>query len=353
MGKEEQNIMAVRMKDIAQELGVSVVTVSKALRSHSDISLETRTRILRKAKELNYRPDLGARALVTGRTAMMGLVVPSLVHPFFSYLARGLSGTLRKRGYTLVISSSEEDGKIERQHIEQLMARRVDALLVASIQRSTEIFRRVEKSGIPYILIDRSFDGLAANFVGVNDEQVGIIATEHLLEAGRKTIAHIGHAGMSSTLGRHHGYQKALARHGADPGPAYIVNRIESDPTSEAAGFRAARKLLKLKPRPDGIFSYNDSVAIGAMKAIIDTGLRVPEDVALVGCGNYHFDDFLRVSLTSVDQQNMLLGQRAAALAISLVESKRLVASTTILLEPKLVVRQSSAKVPRGARGAR
>ncbi len=336
--------MAVRLKDIARELGVSTITVSKALRSRPDISLETRARVLEKVKEMNYRPNLAARALVTGRTSMIGLVAPSLVHPFFSYLARGLQGVLRKSGYTLVMSSSEEDVKLERQAIEQLIARRVDALLVASIQHGPEIFRRVEESGIPYILIDRGMAGLEANFVGVNDEQVGRIATEHLLQAGCRTIAHIGRTGVSSTLGRQEGYKQALARHRLGGGPAYIVRRKAADATSEAAGFRAARELLALTPRPDGIFCYNDAAAIGAMKAIMDSGLRVPEDVALVGCGNYHFDDFLRVPLTSVDQQNVQIGERAGRLALRLVKAKKALPPKTILLEPKLVVRRSSMR---------
>ena len=124
--------MAVRMKDIAKDLGVSVVTVSKVLRNHSDISPATRMRVRKRMEELNYRPNLAARALVTGRTSIIGLIVPDLVHPFFGQVARGLSRVLRKKGYSLVISSSEEDPELERQEIEQLLARRVDALIIAS-----------------------------------------------------------------------------------------------------------------------------------------------------------------------------------------------------------------------------
>ena len=127
--------MPVRMKDIARDLGVSVVTVSKVLRNHSDIGEETRERVLKRMKELNYRPNLAARALVTGHSLTMGLVVPDLVHPFFAEVAKGISRTLRKKGYSLLISSSEEDAELEQQEIEQLLARRVDALVVASAQR--------------------------------------------------------------------------------------------------------------------------------------------------------------------------------------------------------------------------
>src|SRR5215469_14811929 len=204
--------MAVRLKDIARDLGVSVITVSKALRDHSDISEETKARVLRRCKELNYRPNLAARALVTGRTNLLGFVVPDLLHSFFSEIVRGVSAALRNTGYTLLTTSSEQDPKMERQAVEQLIARRVDVLLVASTQWTVEMFRRVEEAGIPYILIDRSFAGLAAHFVGVNDEEVGALATRHLAEVGSKRIAHIGGAEISSVVGRMEGYKRALAK---------------------------------------------------------------------------------------------------------------------------------------------
>ena len=336
--------MTVRMKDIARDLGVSVITVSKALRNHSDISAETRARVLKRVKELDYRPNLAARALVTGRTHMMGLVVPELVHTFFSEIARGLAGALRNSGYTLVISSSEQDPELERQAVEQLVARRVDALLVASAQWTVESFRRVEEAGIPYVLVDRSFSGLAANFVGVNDEQVGRIATEHLIEVGCRRIAHISAPWLSPVLGRLEGYKKALAHHGLPIRPDYVLNTKKVSELGDAAGYDAVKKLLQLNPRPDGIFCYNDTVAMGAMNAVLDAGLHIPDQIAVVGCGNLHFSSFLRVPLTSVDQQSTNIGQRAAKLALSLVGAKAPGTPKTILLEPKLVVRDSTKR---------
>jgi LacI family transcriptional regulator len=330
------------MKDVARDLGVSIITVSKALRNHTDISAATRARVIKKAKELNYRPNLAARALVTGRTYMMGLVVPDLVRPFFAFLARGLSNELRNSGYTLLISSSEDDADLERQAIDQLVARRVDALLVASIQWNVETFRRIEEAGIPYILIDRGFLGLDANFVGVNDEEVGTIATQHLIDIGCKTIAHISRTRISSAVGRLEGYKKTMARNGFALGSDYIFHTDRTDAPAEVMGYDAARMLLELNPRPDGIFCYNDPSAIGAMKAIFDAGLRVPDDVALVGCGNIHYDDYLRVPLTSVDQQSAVLGQRAAQMATSLIEAKNRTRPRSILLQPKLIVRDST-----------
>jgi LacI family transcriptional regulator len=330
------------MKDIARDLGVSVITVSKALRNHSDISVETRARVLKRSKELNYRPNLAARSLVTGRSSMMGLVVPDLVHSFFSELARGMSGVLRSSGFTLVISSSEQDPELERQAIDQLMARRVDVLLIASTQWTVETFRRLEEAELPYVLIDRNFSGLASNFVGVNDEQVGYIATKHLIDVGCRRIGHITAEWLSPLVGRLEGYKRALSEHGLALGQDYIVSTERVDESGEVSGYQATKKLLNLDPRPDAIFCYNDPVAMGAMKAILESGLRVPEDVALVGCGNIHLDDYLRVPLTSVDQQSTAIGQKAGQLALGLLDDNQPTRPKTILLEPKLVIRQSS-----------
>src|SRR5436305_4164818 len=150
--------MAVRLKDIAEDLNLSVVTVSKVLRDHPDIGPETRERVLQRIKEVNYRPNLAARGLVTGRTYAAGLVVPDLVHPFFGQVAKALSAVLRGKGYSLVLSSSDDDPNLEQQEIEQLLARRVDVLVVASAQQSAECFRSIREQNIPFVLIDRRID---------------------------------------------------------------------------------------------------------------------------------------------------------------------------------------------------
>jgi LacI family transcriptional regulator len=332
------------MKDIAHDLGVSVVTVSKVLRNHADIGDETRGRVLKRMQELNYRPNLAARTLVTGRTLSMGLVVPDLVHPFFAVVATGMSKVLRGRGYSLVISCSDEDPELEHQEIEQLLTRRVDALVIASAQWTVESFRYIEEQKTRYILIDRQFVGLPANFVGVDDEAVGLMATEHLLDVGCRTLAHIGGPEVSTSLGRRDGFRKALARRGMEAPEQYIVSREHGDKAGDLSGYAAMQKLLQLSPRPDGVFCYNDPAAMGAMNAILEAGLRIPEDVAVVGCGNLRYADSLRVPLSSVEQGSEAIGEQAATLALSLVESKVPVRPKTILLEPKLVVRASSRR---------
>src|SRR5947209_5861344 len=149
--------MAVTLKDIAKDLGVSVVTVSKVLRNHEDIGPTTRARVQKRIKELNYQPNLAARALVTGRTYLMGLVVPDLVHSFFSQFAKDVSRVLRKRGYGLIISSSDEDPDLERQEIAQMLARSLDVLLIATSQFESSTFRELDNQGKPFVLVDRRF----------------------------------------------------------------------------------------------------------------------------------------------------------------------------------------------------
>lgn len=333
------------MKDIASDLGLSTVTISKVLRNHSDISEATRKRVLKRMQELDYQPNLAARALITGLTWTVGLVVPDLLHPFFAQIAKALSAEIRKQGYSLIITSSEEDPELEQQEIEQLLARRVDAMLIASAQWTVESFRRIEQRRTPYVLIDRCFAGLAANFVGVDDEAVGVLGTNHLIEQGCRRIAHIRGPEVSTALGRLDGFRRALAAHQMAPMPGYIVSGgATGDDRGEESGREAARTLLNCSPRPDGIFCYNDPIAMGVMRAILEAGLRIPEDVAVVGCGNVLYSDFLRVPLTSIDQDSATIGQRAAALALSLVGVDMVPRPKSELVSPRLVVRASSLR---------
>jgi LacI family transcriptional regulator len=342
--------MNITMKDIAQELGVSIGTVSKVLRDHPDISIETRERMRKRIQELNYSPNLSARALVTGRTYTMGLVVPDLVHPFFAEVAGGLSRRLRKSGYSLIISSSDEDLELENRAISQLIARRVDALILASSQRAWDFFQQIDQQKIPVVLIDRRPVTVKANFVGFDDEEIGRMATEHLIEMECRRIAHIGGPGISTAVGRLRGYQKALESHGLAFDPQYVLSREHADEASDASGYAAMNQLLSIKRPPDGVFCYNDPSAMGAMQAAVEKGIRIPKDLALIGAGNVRYARFLRVPLSSIDQQSTEIGAKAAKLALKLIESKKPQKPTAILLSPQLVVRESSSR--RGSSGA-
>ena len=336
--------MPARLKDIARDLSVSVGTVSKVLRDHPDISAETRKRVLQRMSEVDYRPNLAARALVTGRSCIVGLVVPDLVHPFFGQVAKALSRVLRKKGYSLVLSSSEDDPELELQEIDQLLTRRVDALILASAQRATGGFRRIAEHKTPFILVDRRFAGFAANFVGVDDSEVGSLVTTHLLDVGCRRIAHIGGPQVSTAIGRAEGFRQAMAARGHAVLPEYVIMREHGDDAGEAIGYTAMKQLLRSNAHPDGVFCYNDPTAMGAMKAALEAGLRIPEDVAIAGCGNVTYADFLRVPLTSVDQQSESIGEQAAKMALQLLSKKTTARPRQVLLEPKLIVRASTRR---------
>jgi len=339
--------MAARLKDIALDLGLSVVTVSKVLRNHPDISEATRKRVLKRMKELNYQPNFAARSLITGKTWTIGLVVPDLLHPFFAQVANAISNEVRRKGYSLFISSSDEEPELEQEEIAHLIARSVDVMIIASSQWTVESFRRIEEQKIPLILLDRQFPGFEANFVGVDDTAVGYLATSHLIEQGCTRIAHIRGPEISTAVGRLEGYKQALAEHQTVPLPGLVVSSGPSgDHVGEKGGYAATAKLLANKNRPDGIFCFNDPVALGTMRAILDAGLRVPEDVAVVGCGNFSYSDFLRVPLSSVDQNSDKIGKIAAALALKLADQKVAVRPKKSLVTPHIAVRASSLRKP-------
>ena len=333
--------MAVRLKDIARDLGVSVVTVSKVLRGNADIGEATRRRVLKRMKELNYQPNMMARGLASGRTFTVGLVVPDLVHPFFAEFAKSLSGVLRTSKRALVLASSEEDPEVERQEIRTLLSRGVDVLLIASCQANLRNFYELGDNRTPYLLFDRNFPHLAAHFVGSDDVQVGEMATRHLMEIGRRRIAHIGGKNTSPSFDRRRGYRNALAEGGLAAPESLVVVRDRMEESGDIVGFQAMEELLRLEPRPDAVFCYNDLTAVGAIEATLQAGLRVPEDIAFIGCGNLRYAKYLRVPLSSIDQGTSELGRMAGEFALELAakpeqEPKR------VLVEPKLVVRAST-----------
>lgn len=336
--------MPTTMKDIARDLGVAVITVSKAIRGHTDISEKTRKRVLDRCNELHYTPNLAARSLVTGKTYLVGLVVPDLLHTFFAQIANSLSESLLKKGYALIISTSEEDPDREKRTVDRLLARRLDALVVASVCTSPAIFEQIQKDGPPLVLIDRSFHGLNANYVGANDEVVGAMATEHLINVGCKRIAHLRGPETSPGAGRLNGYLKTLAKYKMKSLPGYIPASKTADIHSKQSGQLLMEQLLSLKPRPDGVFAYNDPMAIGAIHAILDAGLRVPKDIAVIGSGNLHYDTELHIPLSSIDQQTEKIGEQTARITLSLLESKTRPRNKVVIIQPLLVVRESTER---------
>jgi LacI family transcriptional regulator len=202
--------LAIRLKDIARDLGISTVTVSKVLLGNQD-SEKTRARVLKRMRELDYKPNMLARGLANGRTYTMGLVVPDLVHPFFAEFAKSLAGVLRESHMALL-----------QQEIRTLLSRGVDALLIASRQARLKNFYEIGDEKTPFLLVDRNFPFLSAHFVGSDDYKIDRIATEHLISTGKKRIAHIGGREMSRSLERLRGYRRPP---GATDGDARRTHR--------------------------------------------------------------------------------------------------------------------------------
>lgn len=339
--------MTVNMKDIARDLGVSIVTVSKALRNHSDISDAMRERIHLKVKELGYRPNMTARSLVTGRSSLIGLIVPDLIHPFFAEVAKGLSLAVRQHGYFLVMSSSEEDPLLEQQEMEHMLAHRLDALVIASCQTDAEFLRNIRSGGTPLILIDRYFKDLPFHFVGSDDYTAGRLAAEHLLTIGCRRPAHIRGPENSVGIRRLKGFQDALKKHGVDLPEDYIIRAPKVDVGGKASGADAFRRLMDLAQRPDGVFCYNDVIAMGVIAEARNQNMPIPDDLAVIGCGNLHYDNEISVPLSSIDQRSSEIGSRTAKLILSILADKSTTDQQRVILKPHLISRASTEMTKR------
>jgi LacI family transcriptional regulator, galactose operon repressor len=333
--------MAIRLKDIARELNVSVITVSKALRGNTDISEATRQRVLTRMKEVDYQPNMTARGLATGRSYIVGLIVPDLLNPFFAELAKSLGGALRNQAYGLILASSEEDPEVEKSEIRMMLARGVDALLIASCQEILEGFMSVHDKFTPFVLLDRPFPHLRASFVGTDDFSGSNLATKHLIQLGRRRLAYIGSPDLSPAADRFRGFRFALRDNDIELREDLILSIPNVEEPRDDAGYEMMRTLLTRKSRPNGVFCHNDVIAIGAMKATLDAGLSIPTDIAFVGFDNVKYSKYLQIPLTSVDQSTQQLGETAAQLVLDLI-AKKVDKPKTILLAPTLVVREST-----------
>jgi LacI family transcriptional regulator len=335
------------MRDIAVDLGVSVITVSKVLRGQGRISSEMRERVLQRAKELNYQPDLAARSLATGRSYLIGMIVPDLTHPFFAAIAKSLARNLRKEAYSLVIASSDEDPILELQELRALLGRRVDALVLASSQtaHSNSISRCLKEAHVPHLLLDRPLRGMTSHFVGSDDQAIGNLATEHLIERGYRRIAHIGISHLNPGRGRLAGYIATLKSHGRRIKASHVLAVESSDERGEECGYSAMQRLLTLPSRPDAVFCYNDILAYGARRAVLEAGLAIPGDVALIGVSNLaglSFWNTPQAPLSSIDQDVQALAAEAERQILEMLNSPNKVRSRKTFVPVKLEVHDST-----------
>ena len=329
------------MKRIAGELGVSITTVSKVLNNREDIGHATRARVLAKVAELGYQPNAVARSLTLRRTHTLGVVIPDLMHSFFVEIVAGLETVASARGYGLLLCSSNEDPVKERAEIDLLRQRQVDGIILASVNASgnTDLLQRLAPLGIGLVMIDRDDHPIVkCDRVLTDDAKVGRLAATHLVEQGRKAIAHIMGPPIVHARRRAEGYKAALKALGVRTRSEWVVR----GGFMEADGYRAMQKLLALKPRIDAVFAANDPSAIGAMKAIWDAGLRVPDDIAIVGAGDIALGDLLRVPLTTVSWSRDEQGKQAAILLLDRIGPQPSDRFRSVVVLPRLIVRRSS-----------
>ena len=335
------------MRRIAGELGVSVMTVSKVLNNHGDISEATRGRVLAKIEELGYQRNAVARSLTLRRSHTIGVVIPDLMHSFFVEIIAGIEPVASARGYGLLLCSSGEDPIKERAELEMLRSRQVDGIVLASVHGSAneDLLRQLTGLGTAVVMIDRDdHPHVECHRVLTDDEKVGVLATTHLLDLGRRAIAHIGGPNVVHAQRREKGWRDSLKARGAKIEPEWFVEGgfMESD------GYRSMKRLLSARPRIDAVFAVNDPAAIGAMKAIWEAGLKVPDDIAVVGAGDIALGDLLKVPLTTVAWSRKDQGFNAAELLLNGLDSDEKDAPRRVIIPPRLVARQSSGGSQRG-----
>jgi LacI family transcriptional regulator len=337
--------MRVRLKDIAADLNLSKMTISKVLRGQTDISDATKARVLKRVKELKYIPNLSASSLRTGETKTIGLILPSIGKSSLAEIEAGIRRTVTADGYSLIVCSSEHNVESEQRQIEILVSLQVDALLIVSLQETAAFFEQMPKMRkMPIIFVSQMPAGASNAHVGVREEEVGWMAANHLAKSGCKRIAYL--RGPRTAVGdlRANGYRRALLENGLALSPDLVIETMSSEKNEYARGREAMERLLSRRGRPDGVMAYTDLVAVGAMDAASGGGLRIPEDVRFVGCGDDELLCGLRIPLSSVDTGERELGQRAGRMAVRAIGSNNGRGLQRVLVRPRLVARVSSAK---------
>ncbi len=333
----------ITIKDIARILGISPSTVSRALKDHPDINSDTKKAVNELAHKLKYQPNAVALSLKNSRSNTIGIIIPEIVHHFFSSVISGIEDVASQKGFTVIICQSNESYDREVANARTLLSHRVDGILV-SISKETHSFDHlidIQEGGIPLVFFDRIAPGINVDQVIINDMEASYKATRHLIETGKKRIAHFaGPQRLIIGRDRLQGYLNALAEAGLP-----VDNRliIEADTFEKARN--AAVELLDAGIVPDGIFAVNDLTAIGAMQAIQKRGYKIPEEISIVGFSDGRLSGITDPNLSSVDQHGYEMGTTAAEILFSriMAVNKEFIPEIKVL-KADLIVRGSSVK---------
>ncbi len=332
----------VTVKQIAEELGISMMTVSRALNKSNNVDERTRERVIATARKMGYIPNLIAKSLVQRKTYTLGVVIPEITHSFFPEAIRGIEEVAYSKGYQIILTHSNEDAKREVAAIETLASKRVDGLLISTAEsiKGNSFYKHILKIGLPIVFFDRCVHNIGASCVSIDDEESARKITEHLIEQGYKKFAHLkGPSSVSIGKARLNGFLKALKKNNIPINKELIV---ESGFT-EKGGYEAMKKILILPKNslPDAVVSVTDPAAFGAIKAMIENGLKIPEDIAIVGFSDDIRADLMPTPLTTVKQPAYEVGKRAAKKLIAHIENENEQAEE-IIIKTDLVIRKSS-----------
>lgn len=335
----------VTIYDIARKLKITAATVSRALNNNPKISEKTRKLVLKTADEMNYKQNKLAKALKSGKSYNVGVIVPRIDSNFFASVIRGLEEKLREKGYHVIICQTHDRKDLEIENINSLLNAQVDGVLMsisnAMLQENIS-FQNLLNKNIPLIFFDRKKDIKGVSSVTIDDYKGGYDATMHLINQGCTRIAHITvDRKLEIYKNRYLGYKRAIL----DSGLPFDENLVIETYSKVAAGKETAKVLLQMDNRPDAIFSASDFSALGAIQEIKDQGLRIPEDISIVGFSNEPFTRFMELSISSVDQSPAEMGRITAQVFLDEVkDTTTRKKAKNVVLEPTLYIRESSLK---------
>jgi len=332
------------VKDIAKRLQMSISTVSRALTGHRDVSPETKALVLEMATQLNYSPNHAARSLRTNRTHILGLVVPEVSKHFFSNVLSGIQEYASSVHYSIVICQSLESYSSEQNHLLQLMAARVDGILISASNEtsSCEHLQKLLERNIPIVMFDRVLEDLPVSKVVVDDQKASFQAVEYLIKTGCTRIAFVGGlSGLYVSKEREAGYRQAHALHGLPIDEELIIhcNNLNRSPREEVT------KLLQRTNRLDAIFCLNDPIAIEVMQVVKEWNLKIPEEVSLIGFTNEPTSYYIEPSLTTVSQPAYEMGKTAVSLLIEQLENPKTFQPSSVVLGTRFIIRNTTRKI--------
>jgi len=335
---EGGRLAMVTIHEVARQAGVSPATVSRVFNHSPHVSAEATLRGLKTAQRLRYRPTRGARSLKTRRTQVLGLVISNLSNVFFGEIVSAIHATVEPQGYSCMVMNTDENLAKERAAIDVLLAHRVDGLIVAAAGGESSHLQELVRDGVPLVLLDRRVPGVPADAVVVDNEAGAYRAVHHLIALGHRRIGLIvGLQKLATGQERYAGYLRALQEAGIEPDPA-LIHRGE--PFREV-GYAEARALLTLPDPPTAIFTANNFVTTGCLVALRQAGVRIPEEMAIVGFDDMDWSTIVQPALTVVAQPTERIGTVAAQLLLERLESGGREPPRVVTLPTRLIVRAS------------